>query len=114
MELYKLVKKFYGYKTNNIYINSKKNEVIAELYEAFITKYDIDIYHNEFGAGILLGNGEQVLAGEILGQKLTMSANEDSIVNSLSIIDNYCRLRLPDKFLEAYDNAYKNKKEHQN
>lgn len=29
-----------------------------------------------------------------------------TISNSLRIIDDYCRLRLPDKFLDAYYEAY--------
>ena len=32
--------------------------------------------------------------------------DEKSIKESLQIIDDYCRLRLPDKFLDAYYHAY--------
>ena len=39
--------------------------------------------------------------------KCSLNSDEESIKQSLHIVDDYCRLRLPDKFLEAYDKAYK-------
>ncbi len=106
VDLFKLIKNFYGYKASKIYINSEKNEVIVELYEAFVTKYHIDDNHGEFYAGIVIGNENDVLCGKILGLELPMTLTEKFIFKSLDMVDEYCRLRLPDKYLKVYDNIH--------
>lgn len=58
-----------------------------------------------FGIGIVLGNGKGILA-DFLGERCSLNSDEQSIKKSLQIIDDYCRLRLPDKFLDAYYKAY--------
>lgn len=50
-------------------------------------------------------NGQ--LMTEFLGKECSLNGDEESIRKSLKIIDDYCRMRLPDKYLEAYENAYK-------
>lgn len=42
----------------------------------------------------------------LLGRRCSLNSDEESIKKSLQIIDEYCRLRLPDKFLDAYYEAY--------
>lgn len=41
-----------------------------------------------------------------LGNHCSLNSDRKSIEDSLKIIDDYCRLRLPDKFLDAYYKAY--------
>lgn len=41
-----------------------------------------------------------------LGREISLNNDEKSIRESLKIIDDYCRLRLPDKFLLEYHRAY--------
>ena len=104
-ELYKLVKDFFGYKANMRYLNSKTNKVACILYDSFWLECSLDDQYGRFGAGIVLGNGEGVLT-DFLGKRCSLNSDEESIKSSLQIIDDYCRLRLPDKFLDAYYKAY--------
>ena len=103
-ELYILIKEYYGYKAKMRYMNSKTNEVVAILYDAFWLKCSLDDRCGMFGAGIVVGN-EGVIT-DFLGKECSLNSDEESIKNSLKIIDDYCRMRLPDKYLEAYHKAY--------
>ena len=103
-ELYNLVEDFFGYKAKMRYLNSASKEVACILYDSFLLKCDLDDQYGRFGAGLEIGN-EGVIT-EFLGETCSLNSDEKSIKKSLQIIDNYCRLRLPDKFLEAYYYAY--------
>ena len=50
--------------------------------------------------------GKEGIIIEFLGKICSLNSDAESIKESLQIIDNYCRLRLPDKFLDAYYKAY--------
>lgn len=58
-ELLNLIKDYYGYKVKCAYLEKINDEleVSAVLYESFVIKCSVSEYHNEFGAGILLGMG---------------------------------------------------------
>jgi len=66
----------------------------------FDSGWDREIRHRRerkslFGFGIIL-----------LENNYKWNRDEQSIKESLQIIDNYCRIGLPDKFLDAYYKAY--------
>lgn len=103
-ELYDLVEDFFGYKAKMRYINSATKEVACILYDSFWLKCDLDDRYGRFGAGLVIGK-EGVIT-EFLGKRCSLNSDVESIKNSLQIIDDYCRLRLPDKFLDAYYKAY--------
>ena len=103
-ELYLLVKRFYGYKARMLYEKTSTKEVACVLYDSFLLKCDINDTYGRFGAGIVLG---ETYITNFLGKKCSLNSDEESIRQSLQIVDDYCRLRLPDKFLQAYDEAYK-------
>lgn len=103
--LYDLVENYYGYKAKMRYFNSKTDEVACILYDSFWLKCGLDSQHNMFEAGIIIGDGDGVVT-EFLGKKCSLNSDTESIKQSLQIIDEYCRLRLPDKFLDAYSKAY--------
>lgn len=103
-ELYDLVEKYYGYKINMLSVNSETKEVKGILYDSFILTCDINDRYGRFGAGIKIG-GEGVLTN-FLGEQCSLNSDEKSIKESLKLIDDYCRLRLPDKFIDAYYKAY--------
>ena len=103
-ELYDLVENYYGYKVKMRYQNSRTREVVAILYDAFWLKCSLDDQYGRFGAGIVLGN--EGIITDFLGKTCSLNSDEESIKNSLKIIDDYCRMRLPDKYLEAYHKAY--------
>lgn len=104
-KLYDLIKEFFGYKANMRYLNSKTNEVVCILYDSFWLKCQLDEQYGRFGAGIMIGDGEGVVS-DFLNKRCSLNSDEKSIKESLQIIDDYCRLRLPDKFLDAYYKAY--------
>lgn len=104
-KLYGLVEEYFSYKGKMLYINSEKNEVACMLYNSFLFKCNIDDRYGRFGGAIVLGS-QEVNITEFLGKRCSLNNDEESIKKSLKIIDNYCKLRLPDKFLEAYYKAY--------
>lgn len=104
-DLYSLIKNFLGYKCKMIGIDSEKMEVNALLYDSFFLKCNISDRYGRFGAGICFGDQEYTIT-EFLGRRCSLNSDTESIKCSLQIIDDYCRLRLPDKFLNAYNIAY--------
>ncbi len=106
-ELYNLVKDFYGYKISMIGYNSSTSEVKGILYDSFLLKCDTNDRYGRFGCGLFLDNS-QVAITKFLGKRCSLNSDIVSIKKSLELVDDYCRLRLPDKFLQAYDEAYKN------
>ncbi len=104
-ELYDFVEEYYGYKIHMRSLNSKTNEVEGVLYDSFILRCNVNDRYGRFGAGIDIGNGGVIT--DFLGKQCSLNGDKKSIEESLKIIDDYCCLRLPDKFLEAYYNAYR-------
>lgn len=103
-ELYILVEDFFGYKANMRYLNSRTKEVGCILYDSFLLKCSLDDQYGRFGAGLEISS--EVVLTRFLGKKCSLNSDEKSIKESLQLIDDYCRLRLPDKFLDAYYKAY--------
>ncbi len=103
-ELYDLVEGFFGYKAKMRYINSATKEVACILYDSFWLKCDLDDQYGRFGAGLEIG--KEGIITEFLGKRCSLNSDVESIKKSLQIIDEYCRLRLPDKFLDVYYKAY--------
>lgn len=108
-ELYIFIENYYGYKVSMRYINSETMEVGAILYDSFYLKCFLKQEEKIFNAGISYGESEPLIT-EFLGKKCLTGCDKQSIKASLQIIDDYCRLRLPDKFLEAYYQAYASSK----
>lgn len=105
-ELYNLVKDFYNYKIDMIGYNSLTSEVQGILYDSFLLKCNTNDRYGRFGCGLFLDNS-QVAITNFLGKRCSLNSDKKSIEESLKLVDDYCRLRLPDKFLKAYDEAYK-------
>ncbi len=104
-ELYNLVEEYYGYKIKMRYLNPQNSEVGGILYDSFFLKCDLNDRYGRFGAGICFGERKYTVT-EFLGKRCSLNSDEESIKESLQIIDDYCRLRLPDKFLDEYYKAY--------
>lgn len=104
-ELYLLVKDFFGYKIKMQYISSEKKEVGGILYDSFFLTCNTNDQYGRFGAGICFGEQKYTIT-KFLGKTCSLNSDEESIKKSLQIIDDYCRFRLPDKFLDEYYKAY--------
>ena len=104
-KLYDFVREFYGYKIEMLFINETENSIGGILYDSFLVKCFLSNDDKIFSAGICYGNSEQMIT-ELFGKKCLTICDEKLLQDSLRIIDNYCRLRLPDKFLDAHYKAY--------
>ena len=105
-DFFRVIDNYYGYRAKDYCLYEDKKEIECVLYESLLVTFSIGDRYGVFGAAINL-DGERHSIVELLGKKISLNSDETSIKNSLDIIDEYCRLRLPDKFLEAYDKAYK-------
>jgi hypothetical protein len=106
IELYKLVLDFFGYKASDPFLDSGTLDVTCTLYDSFKFICGFDDQYGSFGGGVDVGHKGYIT--NFLGKRMSLNSDEKSIIESLQIVDDYCRLRLPEKFLEAYDRAYKN------
>lgn len=103
-DLYELVGDFFGYKAGIMYCSLDK-KVVCILYDSFCLECGMDDQSEQFVAGIVLKRGTGVIT-RFLGKECSPNSDVQSIKESLQIIDDYCRLRLPDKYLDAYYKAY--------
>lgn len=71
------------------------------LYGAFSLRASIDAQTGAFGLAVLLPGDASV--SRLLGKRFSLNNGEASICASLALADEYCRLRLPDKYLDALE-----------
>jgi len=74
------------------------------LYDAFPISCGYDERRMLFGSGIRVTPSSMVVS--FLGSSTSMACNRSSLQWSLELVDEYCRLRLPGKYLQAFDAAY--------
>ena len=78
-------------------------DVWLVMYDAFSFKCGLDEQYGSFG--IILPLGENAAVRSFLGRDISMNADEKSVRESLALVDEYCRFRLPDKYLEAFESS---------
>jgi hypothetical protein len=71
------------------------------MYDAFGFKCGLDNRYGSFGIILPVEAGAAVRT--FLGRDISMNSDPQSIRDSLELVDEYCRLRLPDKYLKRYD-----------
>ena len=103
-QLNAIVTDFFGYKAKNIE-NIEEKEVRCILYDAFQFRCDVQDEHGRFGAAII-AEGEGYTICDMLGKSPSLNSDVCEIEKSLQIVDRYCRMRLPNKYLNAYEEAY--------
>lgn len=99
--LMNIIDRYYGDKSKRVSVSIENKSLQYLLYNSFEVKFQIGERYGEFGAGIIIGNivlGPEILPGRIIKR----DSSEESIINNLKIIDEYCRLRLPEKFLQYH------------
>jgi hypothetical protein len=82
-------------------VSPSTQDIVFVLYDAFVFKAGIGERHNSFGVIMLLPGKASIRT--FIGQDTTLCTGKDDARNALRAIDDYCRLRLPDKYLEAFD-----------
>lgn len=106
LDLYRLVEDIFDYKAQMLYYNPDEKEVACILYDSFVLKCNINDQYGRFGAGIALSDSCVPYITKFLGKRCSLNSDSESIKSSLLMIDQYCRLRLPDKFLEAFERVH--------
>ena len=102
------LKEFYGSKIKILQVSNDKQEIDFILYNALSFNCGLDD-HKSFGAALQLPNGFGTTS--FLGYECSLiEDNESDISVALQNIDDFCRARLPDKYLEMYDKVYKEQK----
>jgi hypothetical protein len=71
------------------------------MYDAFGFKCGLDNRYGSFGIILPVEAGAAVRT--FLGRDISMNSDPQSIRDSLELVDEYCRLSLPDKYLTRYD-----------
>ena len=77
--------------------------VSCVLYDTFVFTCGLNGEHGTFTGGIEYAKGRYIT--RFLGKHLSFNTDRESIVRSLEIVDEYCRLRLPEKFLVTFDDG---------
>lgn len=90
----------FNYQANIRYVNSETQEIGFRMYNYFSFECQLDEENNIFRCRRMIN--ERMFFDELLGRKLFSNGDEKSIVEILNLIDRYCRLSLPDKFLAEY------------
>jgi len=102
-EFFDLVEDFFGARATAKGFDKADAEFTATLYETFRVTCGLGGEHGEFGAGIVSGSG--ALLTTFFGAGLSLNSDRESILASLQIVDDWCRLHLPDVFLTRYEKA---------
>lgn len=104
-KLLQILENHFGKKARHYSLDTELNQIKCVLYDSFVFKCQIDKRYGTFGGGIVLEDHESILIN-FFGKKLSLNSDELSIKSNLDIIDHYCRLRLPNKFIEMYNQSY--------
>jgi len=97
-----LVKSHFNYKLTFYCLNYDSKTIECILYDSFYFELSIGDRYGVFGAAVGIGNTMHSLT-TVMGRSITLNSDRESITTNMVIIDDYCRLRLPDKFLEEFD-----------
>ncbi|MDR1542723.1 MAG: hypothetical protein LBU32_33065 [Clostridiales bacterium] len=100
-QLYAIAKGFFGVRAEQWKIDEKRMCIEFILYDTYLVHCGIEPQTGMFSARIVMG--EKFASSAFMGKLLPLSADEASVRQSLKIIDEQCRLRLPDKFLVAFE-----------
>jgi len=102
-EFHDLVDGFFGPKATQTSYARARMVYTCTLYETFRFTCGLDGEHGEFSAGIEWAPEKYLTT--FLGQHLSLNRDRESVLESLRLVDEWCRLHLPDKFLERYEEA---------
>lgn len=96
------VEAHYGRKARVLALLRGDGEMELSLYDRFVFKTSIDPRTKAFGLGLELPGNR--VTKTLLGERFSLNNDEASVAASLDHADRFCRLSLPDKILEVYDN----------
>ncbi|MDJ0338437.1 hypothetical protein [Cryobacterium sp. PH31-O1] len=103
-EFYGLAVDFFGARMSSPTNDEAGRSMTGVLYDSFLIRCGYDEQKPMFGASICVS--PQSGSRGFLGRSPSWSTDRDSLVEGLQLIDEYCRLRLPEKFLTVFDAAH--------
>ena len=103
-KLYKLIEKYFDKKVSMGGYNEQKNSVFGCLYNTIFIECTLNYEKNEFDVIVYYTQNDYFI-NKFLGETCKTIIDEDLIIDKLKVIDNYCRIRLTDKFLKVFDEA---------
>ncbi|WP_157002701.1 hypothetical protein [Agromyces laixinhei] len=109
-ELRNMVQQYFG--TKGRYLATKRDEadlnrgsVRFSLYDSFVFSFVVAEFPFSSLAIVQHLPGEE-LSSRLLGVELRFIENDEgALVSAFDVVDRYCRLRLPDKYLTEFDIA---------
>ncbi|GAA5105622.1 hypothetical protein GCM10023211_04570 [Orbus sasakiae] len=100
LDLIKLLREFFKGRISSYSVYSERQEIDCILYEAFVFKCGIEEPYNTFKAGIVLDS--KYIIADYFGKEISLNNTREDIIKSFELVDKYCQLRLPDKYLEEF------------
>lgn len=101
-ELRDFIESRFGARARVLGVIRDEGEIEFALYDRFIFKASIDPRTGVFGFGLELS--EHRVTKTLLGERFSLNNDAESVLASLDRAERFCRLALPDKMLEVYDN----------
>jgi len=96
-----IVKDFFGVKAGQFKLDKQQSFVEFVIYDTYLIHCGLDPLTGSFGARTVMGG--EFASNTFMGKLLPLRSDVESVRRSLKIIDEQCRLRLPDKFLVAFE-----------
>jgi hypothetical protein len=103
-DLADFVERVLGEKGRVLTVSPSTGRMTFVLYDAHVFSVTLDARTYVFGMSLLLPGNASLI--RLLGQELSVNNDPDSIANALATADRYCRLRLPDDYLVAFDRSH--------
>jgi hypothetical protein len=99
-DFFGLVRDYFGAKATDEVVAHSTSVYRCTLYETFRFECGLDGEHGEFGGGIEYAPG--AFHTTFFNERLSLNDDAASILANLRLVDEWCRLHLPDTFLERY------------
>jgi hypothetical protein len=102
-ELRDLVGEYFGAKATDTHISEADKRVVCILYDSFMFECNFNGRYGAFGGGVMIDS--KYVITTFLGESISHNTDKESILSNFAIVDEFCRMRLPDKFLRRYEEA---------
>lgn len=102
-DLASFVETVFDHKARVLTVSPTAGRMTFVLYDAFTFRASLDQVTHVFGMSLLLPGESSLIT--LLGQDLSVNNDPDSIKKAFAVADEYCQLRLPARYLAAYEES---------
>ncbi|KGJ71731.1 hypothetical protein GY21_20205 [Cryobacterium roopkundense] len=103
-EFYGFALDFFGPRLSFPTSDESRRTLRGVLYDSLLFSCGFDEQSSMFSAAIHVGPGR--VTGSFLGRSASMNSDRESIGESLQLVDDYCRLRLPSTYVDVFDEVH--------